>query len=128
MGSPALNPSTITRSTRDRRVTRSRSIGSGCPRNSCISAQRWALETSTLGRAGQPMRMGILAGLIDVEAVMRVLDRRDGPPACDQSRRSFASNVVLPLPLHPASPITLTIIPPWPSPLIRLGPSRSLDA
>ena len=58
-----------------------------------------------LAGAGLAMAAAVLAGLVDVEVVMRVLDGRDGDaarrPASGSSR---VRSVVLPLPLQPASP------------------------
>ena len=42
-----------------------------------------------LARAGQSMRMRILAGLIDVEGVVRMLHRRDAAAARDQRRQEL---------------------------------------
>src|SRR5262249_26514912 len=42
-----------------------------------------------LGRARHAMGVGILAGLVDVEAVMGVLERRDLKSACDDAGNDF---------------------------------------
>ena len=55
----------------------SSSAGSAAPRCSCTSAQRCADATRTSYRAGGAMLIAVLAGLVDVERVMRVLDRSD---------------------------------------------------
>ena len=58
------------------------------------------------GRAGHAVAMGILARLVEVEAVMRVLER-SRPQARARSSRgiSLVSSVVLPEPLQPARPM-----------------------
>src|SRR5262245_11196691 len=43
-----------------------------------------------LGGPGHPVRVGVFAGLIDVELVMRVLERRHRKPARDQARDRLA--------------------------------------
>ena len=55
--------------------------------------------------AGGAMSVGILARLVDIEAVMGVLDRRDAKPRRFSSGMSRTMSVVLPAPLHPAKPI-----------------------
>ena len=51
------------------------------PRSSVISAQRRPEATSTCAGAGGAVAVAVLAGLVDVEAVVRVLERRDGEAA-----------------------------------------------
>ena len=69
-----LKPSTTTRSTGDIFASNSGSRGSAAPRSSCISAQRRADDTSTSAAPDCAMHPGILAGNVDVETVMGVLD------------------------------------------------------
>ena len=56
-------------------------MGSGAPRSSVISAQRVREATSDLGGAGGAVAVAVLAGLVDVEAVVGVLDGGDGEAA-----------------------------------------------
>src|ERR1700738_716948 len=88
-----LNPSMITRSTRDILASNSGSLGSLSPRNSCIRAQRrgGGAQPSVgarpaggghqhFGGAGLAVPPGILAGNIDIERVMGVFYHRNPDP------------------------------------------------
>ena len=56
------------------------------PRSSCTSAQRPAEPTSTSVAPAMRWLCEVLAGLVDVELVMRVLEGRHREPARDQAR------------------------------------------
>ena len=64
-----------------------------------------ARDDRNLGGAGRAVQQGILAGLVDIELMMRVLDGRDLEPAPHQHGITFVTSVVLPEPLQPARPM-----------------------
>ncbi len=83
------------------RATNSSSGGSSSSRSSCINAQRRDDATITSVAPAFRCRQEILAGTIDIELVMGVLDRDTVRPRATSSGIIPVNSVVLPLPLHP---------------------------
>ena len=84
-----LKPSTSTRSTGDILPTSAGRSHSGCSRSSCRMAQRLADEMITSVAPAARWKKLILAGLVEVEAVMGVLERGHADAARDQARNEL---------------------------------------
>ena len=81
-----LNPSTSTQSQGASSAIRSCTVGSARPANSRIFARRRSEAITTSRGAGLPVPPRVLAFVVDVEAVVRVLDDRDALPGRAQRR------------------------------------------
>src|SRR5712672_3150883 len=102
-----LKPSTITRSTRDIFISNSGSRGSDAPRNSCIRAHRLAEDTSTSVAPDCRCTQESLPGTSTSKLWWACLTTETRRPSLRKCGIMRVSSVVLPAPLHPASPITL---------------------
>ena len=68
-------------------------------------AKRLAELIDHLGRAGGAVHEGVLARLVEIEAVMRVLEVDTRQPRAIRRGSALVTSVVLPEPLQPARPM-----------------------
>src|ERR1700730_15347874 len=101
-----LKPSTMTRSTGDIFARSFGSRGSAAPRNSCIRAQRRVEDTSTSVAPDWRCTQESLPGTSTSNSWWACLITETRRPSLSKCGITRFKSVVLPAPLHPASPIS----------------------